>query len=140
MGIFGRKKQTEEKSTAKKAEVKKSVPKPAIKPKVKAVSKKKGEPLFVQQKHILIKPLITEKVTTLNNQNQYVFEVDPRVNKIEIKNEIKKTYKVDPIKVNIVSVKGKRIRFGRTEGKKKDWKKAIIILKKGDKIEVSKAS
>ena len=105
----------------------------------KSEKKEKGPKLFVREKQVLIRPLITEKVTALSEKHQYVFEVHPAVNKIEIKNEIKKAYNVEPVKVNIVTMKGKNVRFGRTLGKKKDWKKAIVILKKGDTIEATKA-
>lgn len=139
MGIFSKKTEPV-KEVAKTATTKKTAPKkaPIIK-KEQAPKKEKGEKLFVREKHVLIKPLITEKVTDLAAKHQYVFSVHPDVNKIEIKNEIKRTYNVVPVKVNIISVAGKKVRFGRTLGKQKDWKKAIVILKKGDTIEVGKA-
>ena len=140
MGLFGKK--TEEKKVetpVEKKPVVKAEKKPIAPKGEKPVQKEKGETLFVKEKHVLVRPLITEKVTDLATKDQYVFAVHPDVNKIEIKNEIKKTYNVEPIKVNVVTVKGKRVRYGRTTGKKKNWKKAIVFLKKGDKIEVSKA-
>lgn len=87
-------------------------------------------------KNILVKPLITEKSMSKTSQNKYIFEVNTSANKIEVLKEIKETYKVDPISVNIINVKGKvRLWHGRAAGKTKDWKKAIITLKKGQKIE-----
>jgi large subunit ribosomal protein L23 len=85
---------------------------------------------------ILIKPLITEKATNLSSENKYVFEVRGKANKLEIKKAIKNVYGVEPINVNIVNVSGKSVRFGRTSGRTKDRKKAIVTLKEGDKIEV----
>lgn len=85
---------------------------------------------------ILLKPLITEKGTNLAAQNKYIFSVNPQANKIEIKKAIRSIYQVDPVKVNICNFKGKNIRYGRTSGTMKDWKKAVVTLKAGDKIEV----
>jgi len=85
---------------------------------------------------VLIKPLVTEKGSFLGVNNQYVFEVAVSTNKIEVKKAIKRVYGVMPIRVNTVSVSGKKIRYGKTTGKTKNWKKAIITLAKGDKIEI----
>lgn len=85
---------------------------------------------------VLVKPLITEKATNLGTENQYVFEVAVNANKIEVAKAINEVYKVKPISVNIIKMKGKRTRYGRTMGSRKDWKKAIVTLKKGDTIQV----
>jgi len=85
---------------------------------------------------ILIKPLITEKGANLSSENKYVFEVAPEANKIEIKKAIKNVYGIEPININIINIPGKEVRFGRTKGRTKDRKKAIVTLKKGEKIEV----
>jgi len=86
--------------------------------------------------NVLLKPLVTEKATFLASQNKYYFAVSKKANKIEIKRAIKSLYGVEPLDVNIINVLGKKVRYGRTAGKKKNWKKAIITLKEGDKIEV----
>ncbi len=85
---------------------------------------------------ILIRPLITEKVTELGVYNKYAFEISLKANKTEVKKSIKEVYGVMPISVNIINMKGKKVRSGRTAGKKKDWKKAIVTLKTGEKIQV----
>ncbi len=87
---------------------------------------------------IIKSPLITEKATNLGSFNQYVFWVDKRSNKIEIKKAIEEIYKVKVVKVQTMNVKGKtkRIRWGQ-EGKTSSWKKAIVTLKKGDTIKVT---
>jgi len=87
---------------------------------------------------ILIKPIITEKATALGALNKYVFEVASRANKIEIKKAIKELYNVEPIEINILKVKGKLVRYGKARGRTKNWKKAIVGLKKGQKIEFTK--
>ena len=64
-----------------------------------------------------------------------VFEVDPKANKLEIKEAVEKLFNVKVLKVRTIKVKGKRRRLGRLEGKEKDWKKAIVTLRPGDRIE-----
>jgi len=112
-----------------------SKPVSGIKEKVEKTTKKSKTDTKDAYK-VLIRPLITEKATYLATYNKYCFEVSTRSNKIEIKRAIKSLYGVDPIDVNIVNMRGKRVRYGRISGKKKNWKKAVISLKKGDKIEL----
>jgi len=85
---------------------------------------------------VIMKPLITEKGSYLGANNQYLFEVASKTNKVEIKKAIFKVYGVTPLKINIMNVAGKKIRYGRTEGKTKNWKKAIITLPQGQKIDI----
>ncbi|NUM25013.1 MAG: 50S ribosomal protein L23 [Candidatus Buchananbacteria bacterium] len=85
---------------------------------------------------ILIKPMITEKASGLGGLNKYVFAVEPSTNKVEVKKAIRAVYNVDPIAVNILNFSGKRVRYGKTSGVTKGWKKAVVTLKPGDKIEV----
>jgi len=85
---------------------------------------------------VLIKPLITEKASDLGPLNKYIFAINPKMNKIEVKKAIRTIYNVEPVKVNISNFSGKNVRYGRIQGKTKSWKKAIITLKSGDKIEV----
>lgn len=85
---------------------------------------------------VLVKPLITEKASGLTAINQYAFAVAPRANKIEIKKAIEQLYGVSPIAVNVIRMRGKHVRYGRTQGRTKNWKKAIVTLKKGESIKV----
>lgn len=85
---------------------------------------------------VLIKPLVTEKGSMLGTYNQYSFEVAPNANKVEIKKAIKKVYGIKPIRVNVMNVSGKKVRYGRTEGRTKNWKKALITLRQGEKIDI----
>lgn len=85
---------------------------------------------------VLVKPLVTEKTANLGKNNQYGFIVDIEANKVEIKKAIETYYKVKPVKINIINISGKNLRWGRTRGRTKDRKKAIVTLRKGDKIEV----
>ena len=84
----------------------------------------------------LIRPVISEKASGLGMYNQYIFEVAPKSNKVEIKKAIENLYGVKPIKINISNMRGKNVRRGRNVGRLRNWKKAIITLKQGDKIDV----
>jgi len=86
---------------------------------------------------ILIRPLLTEKMTTLKEkQNKICFLVNPKSNKIEIKRAAEEVLKVKIDSVNIINTQGKRKSLGRYEGKRSDLKKAILTLKKGEKLEL----
>jgi large subunit ribosomal protein L23 len=86
--------------------------------------------------HILRKPLITEKSNQMKESlNQVVFEVDKRANKIEIKKAVMKHFNVHVVKVRTFMVLGKKKRVGRSLGKKSDWKKAVVTLKEGERID-----
>ena len=85
---------------------------------------------------VLKKPLITEKSTSLLQENKYTFEVDTRANKTEIKQAVQSILKVKVEKVNTMRVKGKTKRVRNIPGKTPDRKKAIVTLRKGDKIEI----
>ena len=85
---------------------------------------------------VLLRPLVTEKATNLGELNQYVFVVADKANKIEVAKAIYDVYKVKPLSVNIVKVKGKKVSRGRISGRRKDFKKAVVTLKKGETISV----
>lgn len=85
---------------------------------------------------ILMRSVISEKVTALGAHNQYVFAVSPRANKIDVRRAVFSLYGVRPLKVNIINVRGKELRYGRTEGHTKNWKKAVVTLQPGQAIDV----
>jgi large subunit ribosomal protein L23 len=86
---------------------------------------------------VLEKPMVTEKSTLLQEDgNWLVFRVNPGANKIQIKNAVEKIFSVTVLQVNTVNVRGKSRRFGKTVGVSKNWKKAMLRLKDGDKIEM----
>lgn len=85
---------------------------------------------------ILLRPLITEKSTSLAGQDKYVFEVDLRANKPQIREAVELAFDVRVRDVNTMVVKGKNRRFGRSVTKQPDWKKAIVTLQPGDAIEL----
>lgn len=89
-----------------------------------------------QAYRVLVKPMVTEKATTLNSVNQYVFMVETTANKISVAKAIEEVYGVKPSSVNVIKMKGKKINRGRITGKRKDFKKAIVTLKKGESISI----
>jgi len=84
---------------------------------------------------ILIQPRISEKAGSLAQMNKYVFLVAKAANKVEVKKAVEAAYKVKVTQVNAINNHGKKRNFGRTKGTTSDFKKAIVTLKKGDKIE-----
>lgn len=84
---------------------------------------------------VLIRPLITEKTTTLMQDNKYTFVVPLTANKVEIRQAIEQIFKVKVLDVNTTRVMGKFKRMGRTQGKRPDYKKAIVKLAAGERIE-----
>ena len=85
---------------------------------------------------VLLRPIITEKTTVLTGLDKYVFEVDLRANKNQIKEAIQLAFNVHVTEVNTMKMKGKPKRFGRKVTNRPDWKKAIVTLTAGDKIEL----
>ncbi len=84
---------------------------------------------------VLRRPIISEKNTALQEQNKYTFEVAKTANKYQIKQAVEKAFKVKVVAVNVIAVPGKT-RRGRYRVKTLPWKKAVVTLKPGDKIEI----
>lgn len=82
---------------------------------------------------IIIKPVITEKSMDNLQEGKYTFKVDKNANKLEIAKAVEELFDVKVAKVNTVNCNGKSRRVGRFEGKKPDWKKAIVTLKEDSK-------
>lgn len=90
---------------------------------------------------VLTKPLLTEKSTMLRETaNRICFAVHPQANKIEVKQAVEALLKVKVKKVNILNMMGKTKRLGRWAGKRADWKKAIVTLKEGEKLDIFEGS
>ncbi|MBI4282221.1 MAG: 50S ribosomal protein L23 [Chloroflexi bacterium] len=86
---------------------------------------------------VLRRPLITEKSTILQDgQNKYAFEVDSRANKAQVKRAVEESFGVKVVDVNMLTVKGKMKRFGRRLAQEPSWKKAVVSLRTGDKIQI----
>jgi len=83
---------------------------------------------------IIRRPLVTEKSTTLREEeNTMSFEVAGNANKIQVKQAVEELFKVKVEEVRLFNVRGKMKRMGRFAGKKRDWRKAYVRLKKGEK-------
>jgi large subunit ribosomal protein L23 len=86
---------------------------------------------------VIKKPLVTEKSTIARDEgNKYIFEVDRRATKIEIRNAVEKIFKVKVMTVRTMNFTGKKKRVGRIIGSRSDWKKAVVTLAPGSSIEV----
>lgn len=85
---------------------------------------------------VLLNPLLTEKGTLLKeSDNKLIFRVARRANKIEIKKAVEDIFKVKVDNVTTMNYKGKKKRVGKYEGRRSDWKKAIVTLKEGEKLD-----
>ena len=143
---FLKNKEDAEKAKEVKKPVKKtakaSVAKPKkVEPKAEV---KKSEPDFVKvtvgkgkfSYDAIKKPHISEKASYLSEKDQYIFEVSPNYNKHEIAKSVEGIYGVNVLSVNIVKIPAKKRRLGKTEGFRKAYKKAIVTIKNGQKIEI----
>lgn len=115
---------------AQKAEAKA----PAAKP--KAERKASVRRVDSEAYRLLGRPIVTEKTAAMTAMNKYVFEVPLTANRLEVATAIAALYEVHPIKVNMIRSTGKFVRYGRFEGSRSDWKKAIITLRAGESITV----
>lgn len=116
-----------------KEEIKKESKKPS-----ETVAKKESRKKEIKNQafRVLRAPHITEKATDLTQNNQYIFRVFSTANKTEIKKEIKNVYGVDAISVRIINVPAKKRRLGKISGWRQGYKKAVVRIKEGQKIEV----
>jgi large subunit ribosomal protein L23 len=85
---------------------------------------------------VIIKPVLSEKSTDLADMRKYVFRVSTKANKHMVKKAVKEIFNVEPVSVNIINVRGRLKRVRQSYGMTASWKKAIITLKEGDKIEL----
>ncbi len=123
--------------------------KQAAEKKAPAVAEKKAEKAPARPKvskedtksayRVLIAPVLSEKASRIAEDRQYAFEVAMDATRIGVARAVVSLYGLRPEKVNIIRVKGKRVQFGRRQGKQKDWKKAIVTLKPGDTIAVAES-
>jgi len=146
--IFKKNKGKVEKKPLKKEEEKvgkKSVEKkiPAKIPAKKKTGKGSGGKSVLEQKRIsgtayrVLGPAhVTEKATILTESNQYIFRILPGSNKKEVKRVVEELYGVKVVSVRVITVKGRKRRLGKIKGWTKGYKKAIVRIKKGQKIEI----
>ena len=130
MKLFNKK--TKEKDEPKKIE-EKPVDEQAVSPAASALPKGGDASSY----RVVLSPHITEKGTIAGEQNKYVFRVAESANKLEIKKAVRGLYKVDVAKVRVLYVRPKTRQVGRREGHKPGFKKAIVTLKEGSKIDLA---
>ncbi|SRR3990172_1285702 len=94
-------------------------------------------PKAVHPMDVIVRPLITEKATRLSGENKYAFAVRREANKVQVKEAVQQAFNVRVEAVNIMNMKGKprRTRTGRVMHRP-DWKKAVVTLVPGDKLEL----
>jgi len=84
---------------------------------------------------ILLRPVVTERSMTESNLGRYTFAVAKEATKRDIADAVASSFKVDVVAVNVIHVPGKTSRLGRDIGRRPDWKKAIVTLAQGQRIE-----
>ncbi|MBI2132078.1 MAG: 50S ribosomal protein L23 [Candidatus Tectomicrobia bacterium] len=90
----------------------------------------------MQTTRIIRRPCVTEKsIQSSEAANKVVFEVDMRANKTQVRKAVEELFKVTVLKVNTLRVPAKEVRLGKRTGMRPPWKKAVVTLKAGDKIE-----
>jgi large subunit ribosomal protein L23 len=89
------------------------------------------------KRYALIRPHVSEKASVLSENGFYVFRIEKKANKNEVKKEVETKYKVTVEEVRVISVPSKKRRTGRTVGKRSGYKKAIVKLKKGQTIDLT---
>ena len=88
-------------------------------------------------REIIRRPLVTEKSTQANElANKFTFVVRKDANKIEIKQAVEEVFGVSVLEVRTLNVRGKNKRIGFRHGRKPDWKKAVVTLREGDRIDL----
>lgn len=96
----------------------------------------RGIPVMKSPYDVLIAPMLTEKGTTLKEKdNKVLFKVARDANKIEIKKAVEDIFKVKVECVATMNYKGKKKRYGKFEGRRPNWKKAVVTLRKGEKLD-----
>ena len=91
---------------------------------------------MIKHEQILIEPVLSEKANLLREEGKYVFRVDPRANKTQIKEAVSKLFNVHPVSCTVMRVGGKPKRQRNRPGYTSSWKKAIVRLAKDEKISV----
>ncbi|MFA6433438.1 MAG: 50S ribosomal protein L23 [Elusimicrobiales bacterium] len=87
---------------------------------------------------VLVSPILSEKSVTMKDaQNRYSFRVNAKANKVDIKKAVETMFKVKVDKVRTMIFMGKMHKVGRYEGRRSDWKKAIVTVKAGQKIDLT---
>lgn len=143
MGFLDKFKKKREDAEKSKEETKVKIEKKVEKITKKTTKKSDKAPVTKKKKdlkgsayRVLISPIISEKAAVYETAGVYTFAVAKKATKVEIKNSVKQVYGVEPKKVRIINMEGKKQRFGRKFGRRSDWKKAMVSLPKGQSISI----
>lgn len=109
--------------------------KETVKAEVSATKKSETKANTGRAHRVLRNYHLSEKSNVFSQGGRYVFVVDKSTNKIEVKKAVESVYDVHVTSVNMVNVMGKKRRQGRSLGRTQDWKKAIVTLKSGERIQ-----
>ncbi|MFH1705070.1 MAG: 50S ribosomal protein L23 [Patescibacteria group bacterium] len=136
MGLFERLKKKSPSTTAKTEDTATSTP--AVAKQVEALVGAAGTLTVKMSKSgvLLTTPRVSEKAAALASKGTYVFNVPVTANKIEIRKAVEALYKVKVESVHVIRGMGKRMTRGRISGRRANWKKALVTLKKGEKLDV----
>ncbi len=85
---------------------------------------------------VIVAPVVTEKAAHLAEKNTYVFRVQVKATRVQVASAFKELYGVQPVRVNMVNLRAEPVRFGRSKGRERAWKKAYITTPKGKSIQV----
>ncbi len=138
MGFFNRKKNDEGQKAPAKAV---KADKPKAEAKKAEAPKKEKETISAPREtgsayRVLVRAIVTEKSTMLGKDNQYAFEVATGANKLEIRKAVKAVYGVEPKEIRVMRIAGKPVRTRAGRSRRSAWRKAIVTLKKGDRIDL----
>jgi len=97
---------------------------------------KSSEKKNVLYHSFISEPYITEKTSMISQENKYVFKVPGNINKIDIKRAVESIFDVTVVKVAVINTQRKKVRLGASFGRRPGFKKAIVKLKEGDKIDI----
>ena len=110
--------------------------KPVAKKEKTTKTAKKVDVKLSNNNSVIIRPVISEKSLMQETKGTYTFLVNQDANKLQVKQAVKDIYGVMPSAVRVISVEGKRVRFGVRRGKRSDYKKALVTLPEGKKISI----
>ena len=91
---------------------------------------------MIEHDRVLIAPVLSEKANIMRDDGKYVFKVDPRATKLQIKEAVRKLYNVNPVSCTVMNVGGKPKKQRYRAGYTSSWKKAIVRLSKDEKISI----
>ena len=105
--------------------------------KAKKAHKKAAPGIKEAYYNVISRPVITEKATAASEHNKVIFRIRPDVTKAQVKEAVEALFKVEVISVNTLNVQGKTKMFRNMVGKRKDYKKAVVTLAKGQSIDLA---